>query len=318
MDKINSLKHNKEYKLTARDTILETEDETRLVYDNIMSIKNDKNNTQTIWCDKDRNGSYDTMLLIDKFGKRTVKKLEESKNNVIKIQSKELTAFSKDANEYYKSQIDIDGKIGNFAQGKVGDCWLLSGLKSLYNIDSKLISKAISRDSKGNVIVFFKGNNSKYTITPKEIYYADNRLSSGDDDVSAIELATEKYRKNLAEKNKNIPYLKKTIKINPNNPLDSGTGIEAGFLLTGKDAIIVDKNEKAKFLEKLRTNPKEFANVVDFKNTKNKIVKKHSYTITAVDKNNVTLINPWDTEKEITISRKDFISNSNEFIILNH
>lgn len=317
MDRINFIKHNKEYKLKSKDTILETEDETRLVYDNIMSVKSDKDNTQTIWCDKDRNGSYDTMLLIDKFGKRTVKKLDESKNKITIVQSRELSDFAKKANEFYKSQVDINGKIDNFAQGTAGDCWLLSGLKSLSNADEKIISQAISRDSKGNVIISFKGNNSKYMISPKEIYYADNRLSIGDDDVSAIELAVEKYRKKLAKNGENIPYLKNKLKVSTTNPLDHGTGIETGFLLTGKESLIVDDGKKEEFLEKLRKNPKAFANVVDFKNNKKNIIKAHAYTITSVDNKNVTLINPWDTKNKVKISKKDFIDNCNAFLVLN-
>jgi len=55
----------------------------------------------------------------------------------------------------------------------------------------------LSVDSNGNVTVELKGVEKKYVISAEEIEKS-NHLASGDPDIRAIELAVDKYLKELA------------------------------------------------------------------------------------------------------------------------
>lgn len=303
------------YKPTANDKIKETADETGIIYDNMMSIKNKNDGSGTIWCDKDRNGYYDTQVIIDESGKKQTKKLDEKNNNVKKVQSEIFNKFSKKSDEYLKSKIHIDGKIDNFKQGDTGDCWLLSGIDAVNRVNSNSIKKTISQDKEGNVIVSFKGTRQKYKVTLQEILDSKDRLSKGDDDVKAIELAAEKYRKNLILKKQNMPFLKKAVKINPDSPLDYGTGVESFMLLTGDSGFYIQGKDRETFLKIMQNNPKSYAAVVTFKEQSlfnevfNGLTENHAYSIKSVDDKYITVINPWNNKEETKIKRKDFLKN---------
>lgn len=310
-DKI-SIKPVSGYNLTANDKIKETADETGIIYDNVMSIKDKNDGSGTIWCDQDRNGYYDTQVIIDKSGKSQTIKLNEKRNSVKKVQTEVFNKFSKKADAYYKSQIHIDGKIDNFSQGRTGDCWLLSGLDAINRVNSNVIKKSISQDIEGNVIVSFKGTKQKYKVTPQEIYDSKGRLSEGDDDVRAIELATEKYRAKLAKKGEFVPYVRDKEKIDPKSPTNLGTGGETYMLLTGDKGGCVNKEMRETFLNMMQKNPKSFAAIAHFKEKKDGVITHHGYSIKSVDDEYVTIINPWDSKKEIKIKKKDFLNNVDE------
>jgi len=95
-----------------------------------------------------------------------------------------------------------DGKIdtNNIHQEGTGDCWLLASILSATNKNQKgleYINNILSVDSNGNVTVELKGVEKKYVISAEEIEKS-NHLASGDPDIRAIELAVDKYLKELA------------------------------------------------------------------------------------------------------------------------
>ncbi len=157
---------------------------------------------------------------------------------------------------------NIDGKIGDFKQGKTGDCYILSAVKalSLTEEGAKILSDSISNVGHG-VVVNFKGGKSEINdvfISNEEIATAkeksknkqDNSLSSGDDDVTIIELAIQKYR--LAEvaydrRNNNICNDKLSEKVSKQNIIKGGSAAEIMELLTKRQASsenVFDNNGK--------------------------------------------------------------------------
>lgn len=95
---------------------------------------------------------------------------------------------------------DVDSK-----QGEIGDCGLLSTLRALRNSEAgqKALSDVMKYDAEAGTWSFkfktkdFEGDGAKepITITQAEVdeAIAAKRISKGDDDVSATELAVEKY-----------------------------------------------------------------------------------------------------------------------------
>lgn len=145
-----------------------------------------------------------------------------------------------------KPNVQINGKIEDFKQGKTGDCWLLSGLKSLADTKegARAIKDSIFQDTDGNVHVTLQGVNETYAFSPKEIVDAKERLSTGDDDARVIELAVEAHRKQLLDRGikreDHIEHFNRELGSRVGNgsnesPLKSGFSSEIFFLLTGKD-----------------------------------------------------------------------------------
>ena len=124
--------------------------------------------------------------------------------------------------ENKKPNGDIDA---DFRQGQTGDCWFLSTIQALRNSPQgqALLDDSVNIDPETeNIIVNLKGVNKTYTITPQELEDSD-KLSFGDLDVRAMEIAVQRYFKEN-------PIMGKTT-IDGNNPAI------AFKLLTGFDVI---------------------------------------------------------------------------------
>lgn len=292
--------------LEMKNISKETADQEGYIFDNEMGLKNKKDKSKTIWTDNDRNGYYDTKEVTDKYGKKRIFKLNESANAVQKVQNEVFIPFSKKADNYYKSQVHMNGKVEAFSQGDEGDCWLLSGIDSVSRVNQSAIKELLSEDKDGNIVVTFKGNNKKYVVTQQEIFESKGRLSTGDDDVRAIELATEKYRKELIAKKANMPFTDHAI--DQSDPLKGGTGSEAYKLLTGKDSEIADDNKK--FIENLQQKPNAKASVVTFKADIGSMKAQHIFTVVGADNEYVSIVNPWETKKIIKVRKDEFLNNS--------
>lgn len=311
-----------------------------------LAFYDEKAKICTIWDDTDKNGKYDTMKVMsidDSLSKRdllSIKKLDESQNDIKNVQESLLAKLKAEDNEYNLSKINIDGKIDDFEQNRLatGDCWLLAGLKSLSLTENgiKTIKDSVSQDDDGNVTVMLKGVNESYTFSPKEINKSKIKLSSGDDDARVIELAVQNHRmKTLASgdyvANKNLPNqgLDKRIGDDAANPLSGGRPDELFYLLTGKkmnyyipkiDVMSkeVDKKELIALnmdddlnngLALKADEPDRYAASVSFKQTKNSMIEDHIYAIKSVNDSFVVLVNPQDTSKEIKIHYNDFLDN---------
>ena len=223
-----------------------------------------------------------------------------------------LETLYKDAAEQIKVIYNsgLNGRIDNdFEQGNVGDCYLLSVIKSLsLNPETlKELDECINIDSNGNARVTLKGVGKTYTITQTEL---DNPIySSGDQDVRAIEIAVEKYLKQYGDPFDSSDFT-----------LRGGFEKSAFFLLTGKHAFehsgkINDKTIDA-FMRKNTLacaailSPDKKTGTINFNSNAENIELTlgtyHSYTVAGADENNVYLINPWNTVIPITLTREEF------------
>ena len=176
-----------------------------------------------------------------------------------------------------------DGKIGQFKQGHSGDCYFLASLQAISNTANgqQIIRDSISQNN-GSYRVKFAGaikvkNNIEeqiknkqirgkcfvsgiYTITQNEIKAAQKenersgKYSTGDLDILILELALEKYRRELKLTRDSSPDLK-NLSIQTaenagsgnsyNNAMNGGHGFDAMFLLTGEKSLYwhTDKNQ---------------------------------------------------------------------------
>ena len=192
---------------------------------------------------------------------------------------------------YTVKMSNSNGFIGDFKQGAVGDCWLLSGLKSLAvtPIGTDIIKNAITKNEDGTVTVKFKGANKSYTITEEEFNKAANetitspdgvqekKYATGDADVLLFEIAMKKLKNEIAEgkTGADLPNYAKIL-VNKEAPIEGGAGAQLYYLLTGKEAcgisatgaknpqtgevLFKDNKEKlTEFLEKYSLDNKKYA-----------------------------------------------------------
>mgnify|MGYP001809650567 CR=1 FL=1 len=218
---------------------------------------NTRDTRSMFWADTDKNGKYDLKVIGKLKGNDVFLKLNEKENDIKKVQQAIIAQFQRDKK---KEQLSlINGKIENFEQStSVGDCWALAGIKALSNTSegAKVIKETISKDGNGNVTVKLKGVNEAYTFSIENIIKAQERLSKGDCDVTALEMALEEHRKKVLKNgnyNRALDFTGLTKATNlvasgtehyPLEPIYLGTekyplrlGVlnEVMFLLTGKD-----------------------------------------------------------------------------------
>ena len=244
-------------------------------------------------------------------------------------------ATAQDNRRLIKESLDnvpINGKIDrDFKQSNFGTCWLTSAIKSLtLNPNGqKILDNTVKHDTKtGDIIVTLKGapeGQQVYRYTQKQIQEA-TELSIGDGDERAIEMAFGdlflKYDNKYGE--------------SADNSLNGNDLKTASKLLTGKDAIeYVEEDSGDSYSYEI--NSPEFEayvrskldSLVGKKNlvaqcsfvkdfdtdhvinnqgttTSTQIYTGHAYSLKAVDKDYVYVINPWDTSKTEIIARKDF------------
>lgn len=119
----------------------------------------------------------------------------------------------------------FDGVIGDTMQSfSTGDCWVLAGVNSLNQTDwgQAIIKNTVKSDGQGGAIVSFKGaegSQKEFHITVEDLRKAEqsDKYSAGDSDMTAIELAVEKYA-DLKVKDGNLDKTADTL-------LDGGIGI---------------------------------------------------------------------------------------------
>lgn len=210
---------------------------------------------------------------------------------------------------------NLDGKIDNFKQGAVGDCWLLAGITGIVNNNTTraIIEKeCLKTDENGNRVIRLLGVDKEYTITKKELE-ANSHFSKGEDDVRAIEIAFEKF---FIENEGYKDHYYKTG-ISGGFPFDAckillGNAIHFHDGLNGEisDDKINDFNSRnlicyvvAHGEDKEEFYPTQ-AEKIFYPNKK--IIPKHAYYVARADEENVYLVNPWDTSQEIGLSREKF------------
>lgn len=199
---------------------------------------------------------------------------------------------------YFSSNsIEINQQIENFEQGQIGDCWLLSALKSLSFTESgkQIIDDAIRENRNGSYSVEMKGLGTKYNISQSEIINAKKnpKYSNGDDDIVLLELGFEKALKDVQSGRYKVPDYVKSQVYGKNDVLNGGHMQTAIFLLTGNEADVAynsyhnDFNNDSEHLKirtldtlyddgittdieniynKMEENPTSYAATISFKN----------------------------------------------------
>ena len=218
-----------------------------------------------------------------------------------------------------------DGEINDTKQGSTGDCWLLSAVNALNSTKAgKEILKETIEYTKGGINIHLKGAGS-YFVSDEEILKTKGTMeySGGDDDMIAIELAVN-YALNKFKEDNTFPVTQSGEATTFEGwPVEDGkligeTGEFGLYLLTGKKAekIFEDDNIN-KILDEFAQDDSSYAITVgtgapfklrDVNNKKVTFSENHEYALVGVNKENdtVTLQNPWNTKKKITISRDDF------------
>lgn len=222
-----------------------------------------------------------------------------------------------------------DGNITYTTQGKTGNCWILSAINALAYCKSgrEIISKSLEYKNGYTVIQTICGD---YVVLDSEIRQAkaNNLYSKGDDDMIIFELALEKiindYAKNRIKILKNANYLvKRTLKKTPtkNNKSSTILGYPGAcfYFLTGIEPKATTSQPKMMlFLRKFKNDnnknivlccssfSKITGKIKDINNKNVPFYPCHGYSIKNFDGENVTIVNPHDSSKEIVLSRSMF------------
>ncbi len=223
-----------------------------------------------------------------------------------KTSSETLTKHTAKTSSNYNN---IDGEIGSFRQGTIGDCRLLAQLNGLsYNKWGRdAIKQSIESDGKGGAIVSFPSlNGEKFHVSEEELTKNSNgygTYSSGDDDVTAIEIACNKYLEKSGSKLRDGTDISKLSK----NDLvglfvsDIKKKIYCD-LAFGRDGCGWQKEA----LNEILCNPNKYVAETGFiKNIWTEhgwLVPDHAYTIKRIDYSNgnkyVVLVDPDDSSTE--------------------
>lgn len=245
---------------------------------------------------------------------RTAEQTEENADNIKdKAQSQANDAIDKEFND------NVNGQIEATKQGRSGDCWLLSDINSMSQTEwgKQAISEAVKSDGAGGANVTFKGaakgEQKSYNISAQELEdaKASGKYSSGDDDMLALELATEKYL---------TKYKDKYNRNNPNGVLESMDGFSMEDLLTPNVKThsynyVYDSFDKP--LEAVENSPSKYSVNCGFKSNQKAygMYQNHAYALTGISTDSASgkkyaeVVNPWDSSKKIRIPYDEFRKN---------
>ena len=215
-----------------------------------------------------------------------------------------------------------NGILEEFNQGRIGDCGLIATLASFKNsvCGSELIKQAISQTQNG-YSVYFKGNGKAYEITFEELEKAkqggysrgETDEEPADEDALLFELAFEKV---CSEEPSGVMKFKHIVnsifsflglsedKYADKKSIESESPYYFMELLTGKNARMItnflgDFKSANLILNKLKD--KDFVACISFDMDES----GHVWSIKSIDDEYVTLINPWDTDKEEKVKREE-------------
>lgn len=241
---------------------------------------------------------------------------EESSNDSVEGENTDSNSVAKSAgghtklDNYVNTRNEADGFIDSVAQGRTGDCWLISGLNALSETQwgRDAIKEAIDIQPNGDIKITLKGAYGKkkqFTVTKQELDRAKDseKYSSGDIDVLAIELAVEKYRKQFRE------------------TLHGGQEEEIFRLITGSRNTqrIESKQGMKNLIQKAKANPEKYAITANFVIRNDQTA--HAYNVSRFETSDdgtkyVILTNPWDARTEIKITEEEFLKYAYELQVL--
>ena len=174
---------------------------------------------------------------------------------------KTFKPFGDDYDQQQMKVQKVDGKIGNFRQGEIGDCWLLAFINGVIHHPNEVLRekfkaefmKSIKIDDNGNETVTLRGPKRKYTFSQEQIDSVLNipnyHYSIGERDVVALEMAMELYKREMKDKGispraaTNIYNMRRRpYEYDDNYVLDGGQSYDAIHLVTGKESHYIFKS----------------------------------------------------------------------------
>ena len=221
----------------------------------------------------------------------------------------------------------VNGYIDeNIAQGIISDCWLITPVENLSYTPkgAEIIHNAISVNENGNIDVYFKGPDLTYTVTLDEINKGNKEYSvysRGDDDMLVLEIAAEKFRKDLLDGkipvDESLPSYLYYTNTSGSNVLDIGETRQAYWMLAGiTDSIEArTKDEISYVLAKYKANPdvsllnvelNDTAKVKDINGKSCFIFGSHGYGVKDMTDDTITLASATHTDRDIVLSKEEF------------
>lgn len=217
-----------------------------------------------------------------------------------------------DANNQEKG---VNGEIDEpVYQGDVGDCWLLSAILSMsYNEDGvNIIKENMSINKDGSVDISFPGIDKEYSVSSSEIKeenvtgkYSSSEYSRGDDDMLALELGIDKVVKDTS--------------VTTKYSLEEGGSPYYVYKLFDAESITVADSslEVEQALDYFEENSDECSMSIAISDVEiDDLLPNHGYAVKSVEGDNVILVNPWDSTKEIKASKSDLIENGDKMNVI--
>lgn len=185
----------------------------------------------------------------------------------------------------------LDGKVTIFSQGNIGDCGAVSGIQALDNSikGKEIVSKIIELNGTDGYVLNF--GTKKQIVSNEDV---KNAYITGDFDARVIEAGLQNAMKvynscfasdvfvtitGFTKKDSRLSTQKSTMLSDMQSKCLSGDGITAAcdFNLADSSKGILGSGS-------------------------------HSYSIKKIDKDTVIVVNPWDTSKDISLTRTWFES----------
>ncbi len=264
-----------------------------------------------------------------------LQKAQTQLNSTMEKLSEVEAEIEQQKNNKANTNFDINGIIDAFAQGQTGDCWLLSSLESLSNSEEgrKLLQNAIQINDDGTYTVKFDGADWAINITDTDLRAARNsgQYSNGDDDVLLMEVAMQNYLTQVRDGQVQINSadINATAAEGGINPLNSGRSTNLTELLTGKTNWSIGTGSNIdELFNQIQNNRENTFATLSFKaggngalNTLNagtvvtgaSADSGHLWSIKSVSGNNITLVNPWDSEQEIVTTKDELAKSDIQF-----
>ena len=239
-----------------------------------------------------------------------------------------------------------DGEIGDTKQHATGDCWLLSGVNALsYTEEGREIIKNALEYHDGYTVVHLATGD--YVIKDSEVATTkgSSQYSSGDDDMIILELAIEKALDEIANGDvvldEDAPWYlvndtddngNRETTTRGNSSTEGGWANELWYLLTGKTSEATSQPELAEIYLDDFQNSEDIAlacsissdslcdkeieglteengvyYITDQNGEKHKLGQGHAYAVKSVDGDTVVVTNPWDSGKEIVLTREQYL-----------
>ncbi|MGN0031012.1 MAG: hypothetical protein ACI37Q_03560 [Candidatus Gastranaerophilaceae bacterium] len=210
---------------------------------------------------------------------------------------------------------------GQIKQGLTGDCWLVAGLNSIIAKPKMLkeLEKLVKIDPKtGDYIVNLKGAKQTFRVTKNDIkeYTA---IASGSEKVNAIEIAMDKYIRNEAYKDtEHTSYVDDEFGDISDVTIDGNSSSFLWRTLFGDNNDLYDikiepstedfnNPDRVYEMSLIGSKGDDVYGLAKSEKEENyRIISRHAYSIIGSDENNIYLLNPWDSEDKITITRENF------------